>query len=158
MEPDLAVALRSLVETQQVASLATLHRGKPAVSMVPYALIPLGGGFLVHVSRLASHSADMLADGAVALLIVAPADSASPHELARASIQGQARPLASPSQEGIEARARYLQRFPQSERTFGFPDFSLFAIAPTSVRFVGGFARAATILAAEYAAIMSDDR
>lgn len=157
MESSQAVALKSLLESQQVASLATLHKAEPAVSMVPYALLPRGRGFAIHVSRLATHTADMLANPAVAVLVMAPPGSAaSPQELQRASIQGRARQCASGTTEHSEARALYLARFPQSEEMFSFADFSLFIIEPRSVRFVGGFARATSILAKEFSVIMSD--
>ena len=157
MESSQALALKSLLESQQVASLATLHKEDPAVSMVPYALLPQGRGFVVHVSRLATHTADMLANPAVAVLVMAPPGSAaSPQELKRASVHGRARQCASGSTEHSEARGLYLARFPQSEEMFSFADFSLFIIEPRSVRFVGGFARATSILAEEFSAIMSD--
>ena len=156
MESSQILALKSLLERQQVASLATLHKGEPAVSMVPYALLPQGRGFLVHVSRLATHTADMLANPAVALLVVAPPGSAtSPQELHRASVQGCARQCAGGSAEHSQARALYLARFPPSEEMFGFPDFSLFVVEPRSVRFIGGFARASSITAEEFSSIMS---
>jgi len=157
MEAALQQALKSLLESQQVASLATLHKGDPAVSMVPYALLPQGRGFVVHVSRLSTHTADMLAHASVGVLVVAPAGSAaSPQQLQRASVQGTARPCADDSPDHPLARALYLARFPQSEETFGFSDFSLFLIEPRSVRFVAGFGQATTILAGEFASIMSE--
>ena len=156
MESSQALSLKSLLEGQRVASLATLHKAEPAVSMVPYALLPQGRGFIIHVSRLATHTADMLANPAVALLVVAPPGSAtSPQELQRASVQGRARRLDADSAEYSQARALYLARFPQSDETFGFSDFSLFMVEPLSVRFVGGFAQATSILAREFATIMS---
>jgi hypothetical protein len=155
MESTQAAALKVLLESQQIASLATLHKGDPAVSMVPYALMPEGKGFIIHLSRLASHTADMLANPSVSLLVVAPPGSApSPQELQRASIQGQARQCASSSAEHTQAQALYLARFPHSKRMFGFSDFSLFIVEPRSVRFVGGFAQATSILAEELAAVM----
>jgi putative heme iron utilization protein len=140
-----------------VASLATLHKGEPSVSMVPYALLPQGRGFVVHVSRLATHTADMLVNAAVALLVVAPPGSAaSPHELQRASVQGRAS-LCAPDAAGYpEARAAYLSRFPQSEELFSFADFSLYIITVRSVRHVGGFANATSILAQEFCSVMTD--
>ena len=159
MKPAQAAALRSLLESQPIAALATLHRGKPAVSMVPVALLPNGEGFVVHVSRLATHTADMLADPDVALLVVAsPTASASPRELSRVSIQGSARQLAADSPEYREARERYLARFPDSAAIFGFADFSLFAITVRSARFVGGFADAASITGAQLRALLSSTR
>jgi putative heme iron utilization protein len=156
MESSQAIALRRLLASQEVASLATLHNGEPAVSMVPYALLPQGRGFIVHVSRLATHTADMLANSAVALLVVAPPGSAaSPQELQRASVRGRASVCAPDSPGYQEARAAYLARLPQSEELFAFADFSLFIITVRSVRYVGGFANAASILAAEFSTVMS---
>jgi putative heme iron utilization protein len=155
MEPAQALALRSLLETQQVAALATLHKGEPAVSMVPYALLRQGQGFVIHVSRLAAHTADMLSNPAVGLLVTAPpAASTSPQELPRASVQGKAQQWVHDSPAYAQARALYLSRFPQSEETFSFADFSLFVIAVHSVRFVGGFARASSVSAEQFASIM----
>ena len=156
MEPSLASALKSLLESQQLAALATLHKGEPWVSMVPYALLPQGRGFVVHVSSLATHTADMLANAAVGLLVVAsPGSAATPQETVRAGVQGRASQCARDSAVYLEARALYLARFPQSEEMFSFTDFSLFVIAPHSVRFVGGFGRATSILAEAFSAVMS---
>ena len=155
MEPDIATALRSLLRAQQTAALATLHNGEPALSMVPYALLREGAGFVIHVSRLAVHTSDMLATPAVSLLVVAPDGSApSPQELPRASVRGRARPLSPESAEYADAKALYVARFPSSEQTFAFSDFTLFVIEPRAVRFVGGFARATSILIEEFVSIM----
>ena len=157
MESSQAIALRTLLASQEIASLATLHNGEPSVSMVPYALLPRGRGFIVHVSQLAAHTADMLANSAVALLVVAPPGSApSPQELQRASVRGRASLCAPDSPEYQEARAVYLSRLPQSEELFAFADFSLFIITVRSVRYVGGFANATSILAQEFSSVMSD--
>jgi putative heme iron utilization protein len=156
MQPAQAAALRALIESQPVAALATLHRGKPAVSMVPYALRPQGEGLIVHVSRLATHTADMLANPDVAVLIVAaPGAAPSPRELARVSLQGQARRLAPDSPEHDEARQHYLARFANSAELFGFADFSLFTIDVQLARFVGGFANATSIRGTEFRSILS---
>ena len=155
MESSQALALRSLLNSQQVASLATLHKGEPSVSMVPYALLPQGRGFVIHVSRLAAHTTDMLANSAVALLVMAPPGSAaSPQELQRASVQGSGNPCGTGAPEYLEARAAYLSRFPESEPLFSFADFSLHIITARSVRFVGGFGKATSILGGEFSAIM----
>jgi len=155
MEPNQAIALRSLLESQQVAALATLHEGEPAVSMVPYVLLPDGQGFVIHVSRLAAHTADMLTNLAVGLLVTAPlVASTSPQGIPRASIQGNARQRANDSPAYSQARSLYVSRFPQSEEMFTFSDFSLFVIAVRSVRFVGGFAQASSVTAGQFASIM----
>jgi heme iron utilization protein len=80
MDTSESLALRSLLASQPVASLSTLHKGEPAISMVPFAMLPDGRGFVIHVSRLATHTRDMQADPAVGLLgfIVRCARFASP--------------------------------------------------------------------------------
>lgn len=145
VDPDLANSLRTLLEKQRIASLGTLHKGEPYVSMVPFALLP-GGTFVIHVSALAAHTKDMLASPQVSLLVTAPLEAgASPQALARVTVQADAEPLAESTRQHAEARAAYLVRFPQSAQTFELSDFSLFAIRPRSLRLVGGFAQAKTI-------------
>jgi heme iron utilization protein len=146
MNPAHAQTLRDLLHTQEVAALGTLHRGQPYVSMVPFALLPGGTDFIIHVSQLAAHTKDMLASPQVSLLVIAPpTPEVIAQELARITIQGEAVQLAGGTPEHAAAKAAYLSRFPQSEMMFGFSDFSLFAIVPSSIRFVGGFAQATTI-------------
>lgn len=141
-----ALQLRALLAAQPVAALATLHRNEPAVSMVPYALLPDGSGIVVHVSGLATHTKDMLEAPAVALLVTAtPAEAHDPLALPRASIQGTAGRCDPASDAHAAAGAAYLARLPQARPLFDFPDFSLFVIAPRALRYVAGFGRAMSV-------------
>jgi len=47
--------------------------------------------------------------------------------------------------EHAALKGAYLEKFPEAEPLFGFADFAVVALAPTSARFVAGFARAATL-------------
>lgn len=155
MESSEAIALRSLLEYQRVAALATLHEGEPAVSMTPYAWFPQGRGFVIHVSRLAMHTRDMLANPAVGLLMTAAPDPAvSPLALPRVSFRGCARQCLPAAVEHEPARAAYLTRFPESMELFSFTDFSLFVVEVRSARYVAGFGRAMTVGADQFAALM----
>lgn len=146
IDAELAKALRTVLQAQTLASLGTLHDGEPFVSMVPFALLPGSAEFVVHVSRLAAHTRDMLASPAVSLLVIAPPDpDVSPQATARVTIQGDAAQVLDSSPRHAALKAAYLGRFPQSAMTFELADFSLFAIAPRSVRFVGGFAQAKSL-------------
>jgi len=157
MNPAHAQTLRDLLRTQQVAALGTLHQGQPYVSMVPFALLPGGTEFIIHVSQLAAHTKDMLASPQVSLLVIAPPTSeVMAQELARITIQGEAVQVVGGTPEHAAAKAAYLSRFPQSELMFGFSDFSLFAIVPRSIRFVGGFAQATTISPETLAEVLSE--
>jgi len=144
LNADLAHLLR---ERRTVAQRAQ-RGGAPFVSMVPYAIAADGSGFVVHVSKLAAHTKDMLADARVSLLVAeAEGRGKSPQALARVSILGLARriPASSPDQSGL--RAAYLARFPEQEQMFGFADFSIFVIRPVSARYVAGFGEAHSVSA-----------
>jgi putative heme iron utilization protein len=145
MDVELETSVRRLLEEQPVASLGTVDAGDPYVSMVPFVVLD-DGDFAIHVSALAAHTRHMLAHPRVSLLVIAqPAASVMPQALARLTIQGEAAPLGAGDPHHAAARAAYLGRFPESAQTFELGDFSLFAIRPTSARFVGGFAQARTL-------------
>jgi putative heme iron utilization protein len=153
-----AKALRSLLHGQQIAALGTLHDNHPFVSMVPFAILPDGTGFVIHVSQLASHTKDMTLNPNVSLLVMAtPAPDVLPQAVARVTIQGQAVPCMEANPIHAEAKAAYLTRFPQSEAMFSFADFSLFVIQPASARFVGGFAQATSLSPATLKSILCGD-
>ena len=157
MNPAYAQTLRELLRTQQVASLGTLHNGQPYVSMVPFALLSGGPGFVIHVSQLAANTKDMLLSPHVSLLVIAPPTPDVPAQaLARITVQGRAVQYADATAGHAEAKTAYLSRFPQSAELFSFADFSLFAIWPDSIRFVGGFAQATTISPETFAEVLSE--
>lgn len=145
MNTEAAGVLRSLLRRQPIAALGTLHRGEPAVSMVPFALDESAPAFLIHVSALAAHTRDMHEHPRVSLMVVAPDDGGRPQARPRLTVQGDAVPLERDSARYAAARALYLQRFAEATDTFALADFSLFAIAPASVRFIAGFAQAMSL-------------
>lgn len=150
-----AEAMRQLLQRQEVAALGTLHNGEPFVSMVPYALVPLGRGFVVHVSRLATHTRDMETHAGVSLLVMDErTPDVPPQALPRVTVQGQAQRCAPGAPLYEAARQAYLARFPDSEPMFDFADFSLFVIEPRSLRVVGGFAQAWSVTGADYVRFM----
>lgn len=174
--------LHSLLQTQRLAALATLHRGEPAVSMVPFVLLPQCGSAVVHVSRLATHTKDMLEHPAVALLFVAdaqlavaqlaepqaaqaqasatlsggePQDAHNPLARPRLSLKGRALPCPPDAPRYAAARAAYLERLPEAQELFEFPDFALFLVKPVSARFVAGFGRAHSLTAERWRAALA---
>jgi heme iron utilization protein len=148
MNPETTGLLRQLVFDRPVAALGTLHDGLPFVSMVPFAVSPDGGHFVIHISRLAAHTKDLQATPEVCLMIAAADDPETmPQALARVSIPGVAHFVAEGSADHGAFRAAYLAKFPSAEPLFDFPDFSLVAISPRSARFIAGFAQASTLSA-----------
>ena len=128
-----------------IAALGTLHEGVPFVSMVPYA-VASDGSFVLHVSRLAAHTQDMLDHPDVSLLITeSEASGKLPQALARVTVQGQATMLERDSQKHIDARDVYLSRFPDAAPLFEFSDFNIVIIKPMSARVIAGFGQAITM-------------
>jgi len=149
MNAELTERLAQLLRARSTAALGTLRAGAPCVSLVPYALAGGGEGFLVHVSALAAHTRDMLAEARVSLLVAEAEDGAkSPLGLMRVSVQATAERIAADSPRLDESRAAYLARFPDAEPMFGFADFSLFLLRPAAARFVAGFGQAHSLSAA----------
>ncbi len=152
MDPDTALALRRLLATRPVASLATLHHGEPALSMVPFVL-PAGDTRLyIHVSALATHTRDLQQHARVALLVMAEPDADTlAQALPRVALQADATVLERDSPEHAAARAAYLLRFPQAAPIFELGDFSLVALQPVAARLVAGFGRAHSLVGAALA-------
>lgn len=149
--------LRQLLLQAQVASIGTLHDGAPAVSLAPWAAAADGLAILIHVSRLAQHTGDMLADPRVAAMIAEPETSGTlPQALPRVMIHGIVREIDRGSDEYENAKRAYLARHPRSEMTFGLGDFSLFAIEPRATRFVAGFGRAFDVETSELGQALKD--
>lgn len=143
MEPEIAQQLASLIRAQRWAALATLGTDGPEVSHVAYAVEGAFEGVLLHLSQLAAHTRQLLADPRASLAIGEPDDGrADPQTLARVTLFGAVEALARDSDAYSAARAIYLARLPQAEPLFGFGDFQLFRLRPLRARFVGGFARA----------------
>ena len=144
------------MRSQPIAALGTLHEGEPFVSMVPYALVRELDAFTIHVSSLASHTQDMIENPATSLMVTALARATDlPQNLARATFQCQARRCTRDEPHYEAARRSYLLRFPPSEEMFSFGDFALFTLTPRYMRFVGGFAQAATVTAPELEALLA---
>ena len=155
MNAELNDKLAQLIRARSTAALGTLHAQAPYVSMVPYAIADDGSGFIIHVSTLAAHTKDMLADARVSLLIAeAEGGETSPLGLTRVSVQAMAEQLASDSPRQPEFSASYLARFADAEPMFGFADFSIFLIRPLSARFVAGFGQAHSLSAETLARIL----
>lgn len=144
---DTARALRRLLDRRPVAALGTLHRGDPAVSMVPFAMLPGAAALVIHVSSLATHTRDLQQHPRVSLLVMAEPDSSVPPQaLPRVALQCDARTLPRDGAEYDAARAAYLERFPDAAPTFELGDFAIVVLQPVSARLVAGFGRAYSLV------------
>jgi heme iron utilization protein len=153
MEPKTVSMLRELLFSRDVASLATLHEGAPAISMVPYALADDGSGFLIHVSGLAAHTGDLRDDPRCAVMVMAEeSDDVSPTALPRASATCEAEEIPRDSDVYEDAKRNYLEWIPDGEPMFGLGDFALFRLRPQGVRMIQGFGQAYTLTPQTFAA------
>lgn len=147
MDSDDTARLRQLLATEPVAALGTLHRGEPALSMVPFVLPRGAGDLIIHVSALATHTQDMRVHPRVGLLVTSSSrGGVAPQALPRVSLQADARELPRDGHEYAAARACYLARFADAAVTFELADFSLFALQPMSARLIAGFGRAHSLV------------
>ena len=145
-------SLRRLLDTRAVAALGTLHRGEPAVSMVPFVLPSADTRLIIHVSALATHTGDMRRHARVSLLVMAePGVDVAPQALPRVTLQADAKTVPADDAAHAQARKAYLARFPQAQITFELADFSIVALQPVSARLVAGFGRAGALTGASLA-------
>jgi len=147
LDPESSQLLRSLIFSRRVAALATLHDGHPFASMIPFAIATAPGELrlVTHVSRLATHTRDMLAAPEVCLLITASETAALPQALPRVSIPAVAEFVPPDHPDHARLKAAYLAKHPQAADLFQLGDFSIVAFTPLSARFVAGFGAAHTL-------------
>lgn len=138
-----------LLRKQRWAALASIRNGVPLASQVAFTCEPDLDTCLLHLSGLAMHTRNLIANPNVSLSISADDDGREdPQTLPRISLQGEVTPIARNAPDWFEAQQRYLARFPAAAITFGFADFTLFRMQISSARYVGGFADAHTFTAA----------
>ncbi len=158
MDADNRRHLLKLLRRQRWAALASVGSdGTPLASSVAYAIHPEGHGFLLHLSRLAEHTRNLLQRAQASLVIGEPdTGEGDPQTLARFSVQGKTKRLSPETPEFASARAAYAARLPDAEQRFGFKDFELFLLTPSRGHFVGGFARAFRLDASGVAAVLKE--
>ena len=159
MSESLATVLRALLLDRSTAALATLHDGRPAVSMIPFAVClgPMGLRLVTHVSGLAAHTREMRSCPDVSLLITAAETPGEmPQALARVSIPARAEFVAAEHPDHPSFKDAYLAKFPDAAPLFQLGDFSIVAFVPQPARLVAGFARALTLPPEALAAALTE--
>ena len=150
--------LKQLLTQGEVASLGTLHKGEPAVSMVPYAVLAATGELVIHVSGLATHTQDMQRHAGVSVMVMGERLPDTPAQgVPRVTLAATAGFCPADHPQHDPAKAAYLQRFPSVEPLFGFSDFSLVLLSPRSARVVGGFAQAWSLTAVQVRQALAAD-
>lgn len=155
----LTLALQTLLHTQRVAALGSIHvDGTPLVSMVPYAIDPVSARLVIHVSGLAAHTNNMLRTPGVSLMVMRAEVAGAPvHALERVTFQGQARVPEPDSPAWLSACGAYVGRFPEALDMLQLGDFRFVSIAPTQARHVAGFGAARSVDQRELQLLLADD-
>jgi putative heme iron utilization protein len=143
MDRDLLIAIRDLLSSTRVLSLAVLVDGEPEAALLPFGLSPDLGAVYVQASALARHWRGLTAGARVGLLVHAPdAPDRDAMQLPRLMVQATVRILERETDEFATAAARFIDRFPGAKMTLNLEDFTLYELALGRGRYVEGFARA----------------
>jgi putative heme iron utilization protein len=140
---------KGLLRATRAGALATIDRntGHPFASLVNVAT-DADGSPLILISRLATHTANLEADGRASVLLAAHGKG-DPLAHPRLTLLGSFMQVAHDTPEDARVRRRFLARHPKSELYAGFGDFSFWRLNVVSAHLNGGFARAADLKAAD---------
>lgn len=137
-------ALRRLLDTINTIQLASITpEGAPNISYAPY-VRDEDGNYYIFISRLASHTRDLLTSAPVAVML--SEDEATVRQIfARTRVTYQCQ-----VEQVLPADSAYSVMLDALEKKFGnilavlrnLPDFILFRLVPESGRFVMGFGQA----------------
>lgn len=155
-QSDVTAIVGALCQQRRGALATVAADGSPNVGMVAFAIAPDGTALVLHLSTLAAHTRQLLADPRVAVLLTAPdaPDVVDVQTLARLSITGTAQVLSESDARYGASRAAYVRRFPAAEMRFDFADFVLVQVVVDQARFVGGFAQARTMAQEELVGLL----
>jgi putative heme iron utilization protein len=134
---------RKLLRAARAATLATAEDGQPYAALVTPAPAP-DLSLLVLLSGLSAHTRHLQADGRCALLVIGEATDDNPQTAPRLTVMG----VASPEPDPV-LKARWVARHPYAAFYANLGDFRLLRIRPTGGQFVGGFASAHRLSAAD---------
>lgn len=144
---------RTLAAGVRTGALATLTEdGSPWASVTTLGLTDAGEPVLV-VSTLAEHGRNLARDPRASVVLAEPvAAGEDPLDHGRVTLAGTVTSPGPESDAGREALAAH----PSARDYVGFADFTLYVLGPERIRWVGGFARMATVELADYAAAAPD--
>lgn len=138
-----AWAARKLLRAARAGTLASSMQGQPFASLVTPATAPDFSALLL-LSDLSEHTRHLRADPRCSLLVCGAAERVNPQTAPRVTVTGLAEPVADAA-----LKARYLAVHPYAALYAEFGDFALWRIRPVNGLYVGGFARAARLRAAD---------
>ncbi|WP_158747639.1 HugZ family protein [Acidisphaera sp. L21] len=134
---------RCLLRSARSATLATAEDGQPYAALVTPAPAP-DLSLLMLLSGLSTHTKHLTLDGCCALMVMGDPDGANPQTAPRLTVTGLAEPEPDPAM-----KARWVARHPYAAFYADLGDFRLLRVRPTGGHFIGGFASAHRLTAAE---------
>lgn len=144
--------MSQLLQQCCIGFLASTGKHGPETSMAPFTIEQ--GNIILHLSKLARHSKNILKKPDVGFMICTPeTEKPSPLALPRLSIQGKIELV--PSAHLDTAKEAYLKRIPDAEQLFTLADFSLFQIVISHIQWVGGFGSARKVTLASWKQLVS---
>jgi putative heme iron utilization protein len=128
-----------LLGNAKAATLATAEASAPFAALVTPAFMADFSPILL-LSQLSTHTRQLQANPACALLVVGEAAEANPQTAPRLCLTGTAAPVDDPA-----VRAQFLATHPYAKLYADFADFGFWRIEISAVHYVGGFAAAARL-------------
>jgi heme iron utilization protein len=144
-DPSPAWEARKLLRAARVGTLASAAEGQPFASLVTPACSP-DLSLLLLLSDLSEHTRHLRAEPRCSVLVTGTPEGANPQTAPRVTITGLAERIADAA-----LKARYLAVHPYAVQYADFGDFALWRVRPLGGLYVGGFARAAMLRAADLA-------
>ena len=141
--PSPALAARLLLRAARVGCLATADAGQPFASLVTPATAADATPLLL-LSDLAAHTRHLRTDPRCTLLVTGTAADPNPQTAPRVSVTAVAEIADDPA-----LRARFLAVHPYAAQYAGFADFHLWRLRIEAALYVGGFAAAFRVRAAD---------
>ena len=143
MEQQVLEAIRDMMTTHRVLSLAVTVDGDPEASLLPYAVRPDFGAVFVQASSLARHTRGLQPGARVGLLIHENDEAgADPLQTKRLTVQATVAVLDRGSEAFTAARDVFVARLPGAEMTLSLGDFNLYELTLGRGRYIAGFGQA----------------
>ena len=146
MTPVQIEAVRKLLTTSRVLSLAVIVEDAPINGLLPFAVTPDYGALVVHASQLARHTKG-LQDGAPfdALLHEPVVEGVDALQVKRVTLRGVVRVPEDGTPTHDALRRVYLVKFPEAEPITALGDFAFYVLVIDGGRLVTGFGAAANV-------------
>ena len=134
---------RCLLRAARAGTLATAEAGQPYAALVTPAPAP-DLSLLMLLSGLSAHTRHLQEDGRCALMVSGEPTDLNPQTAPRLTVLGTATPEGDPA-----LKARWIARHPYAAFYADLPDFRLVRLRASGGQFIGGFASAHRLSAAD---------